>query len=114
MTRLPNLGARTDPHSLGSLLRPGACSCGDPKVCRGSGGTKFPNLIADEHHPDAATSGHARAYHGDLNANTSVADGSANVDTHPRVDGRCTALRRKTGEHSDDHRRYHSVDIHSA
>ena len=74
--KTPNLGTRTDPHGLGGLLRPGAYSCRDPNACRGNSRTKFPNPIADEHHPAAATSGHARTHNGDRHGNTSVLDGS--------------------------------------
>ena len=66
---------------------------------------KFHNPIADEHHPDAATSEHSRIHRGDRHANTSVLDGSGHVDTDPRADGCCNALCRRTGDYSGDYRR---------
>ena len=81
--KTPTLGTRTDPHGLVGLLRPDADSGGDPYVCRGNGGTKCHNPIADEHHPDAATTEHTRIHHGKRHANTSVLDGNGHVDTDP-------------------------------
>ena len=77
------LGTRTDPHGVGGLLRPDADSGGGPIVCRGNGGTKLHNAIADEHHPDAATSEHIRIHYGDRHANTSVFDGNGHVNADP-------------------------------
>ena len=105
MTKTPNWGTRTDLHGFGGLLRLGADSGGDPNVCRGSGGTKSHNPIADEHHPDAATSGHARIHRGDCHANTSVLDGSGHVGAYTRADDQCANPHCNTSSHSVDHRR---------
>ena len=60
------MGTRTVPHGLGGLLESGPSSSGDPNAPRRNGGTKFYNTIADEHHPDVATSEHFTSPHRSL------------------------------------------------
>ena len=63
---------------------------GDPNVCRGNGGTKFHNPIADERHPDASVSEHTRVHNGDRHADTSILDGNVYPGIDPRTDDRHT------------------------
>ena len=99
------MGIPTDPHGSGGLLRPDADSGGAPNVCRGNGGTKFHNAIADERHPDASTSEHTRIHHVDRHANTSVLDGNGHVDTDPRAGDRRTCTSHRISDLSYDRRR---------
>ena len=85
------LGTSTGPHGPCGLRRPGADTDGGPIVCRGNGGTKLHNAIADERHPAAANAEHIRTHCGDRLANTSVLDGNGHVDSDPTADGRYTA-----------------------
>ena len=97
----PSVDIPDNSHVLSGLLRPDADSGGDPNVCRGNGGTKFHNHIADEHHPDDATPGHARVHNGDRNASIGVLDRSSHLDTDPRADDH----HNYTSDHSRNHRR---------
>ena len=105
------MGTRTDPHGSGGLLRPDADSGGDPNVCRGNGGSKFHNPIADEHHPDAATSRHARIHRGDCHTNTRLFAGSVYANTKPGAGDRCTDSNDNADDLSCDSRRPIPTDI---
>ncbi len=103
--KTPNFGTLTDTHDSGGLLRLGDDSSGNPIALLGGHGFKLHNPIADEHHPDASTSGHAGIHPGDSHANPSCLDGSGHVDADPRADDQCADPRCNTNDHSVDHRR---------
>ena len=66
---------------------------------------RFPSLIADEHHPDAATPGHTSVHNGDCHTDSYLLDGNVHYFTDLRAGDPAIDPNNKTGAHSGDHRR---------